>query len=87
MSEAVTVVVVLARVIGSDALSPGPLVLVASGTVPWYMSCNSLMTEVSPTVSRKKKFSTVEVRIMRRRGIERSSRPNLVGCLGYLLRT
>ena len=47
-----------------------------------YISCKSRRTEVSPTVSRKKNVSTVDDRIIRRSGIARSSRPNLVGCRG-----
>ena len=52
-----------------------------------YMSCSSRITEVSPTVSRKKKVSTVEDRIILSNGIASSRRPKRVGCLGYRFRT
>jgi len=42
-----------------------------------YMSCKRPMTEVSPTVSRKKKVSTVDDLIILSKGIARSRRPNL----------
>lgn len=43
-----------------------------------YISCKSPMTDVSPTVSRKKKVSTVVERIIRSNGIARRRRPNLM---------
>ena len=46
------------------------------------MSLSSLMTEASPTVSLKKKLSTVDGLIILRRGMARRSRPKRVGWRG-----
>ena len=44
-----------------------------------YISCNNRITEASPMVSLKNNSSIVDVRIILKSGMARSSLPNLVG--------